>query len=371
MDIGLQKGNLIYLKDYDWAILILKVVSLLTAPLLALMIMIAPVHAAVEAVAPDGGGYYTLIPNGPSFGQFSTTAAACDYWLVNSCEAYWVTLGRHCYDFQYSPSTEFDGRYCTARVSIDGFSTGIKVRFIDATCPVPPVNPQNNYVYDRTTGKCQRTVPDAVICPIDPLPALPKDDLCTQSLEKGAGKDINNACTLTLDNRWIGNNGHMKCLADKINKLPLMPHYTEPSATIRTTAYQNHLLNVFNKLEEIKKTQLSDEEKQKCASVIADVNVHKLRHGIVSEPSAADDKAPHVLGKAIDIPEAIANALIAKVTTYNTVTLLPNCSFCIPITVIASDVENYVKSASINPPACNVRWGGRFGRVDNVHFQLP
>jgi hypothetical protein len=230
-----------------------------------------------------------------------------------------------------------------------------------ASCPAVTAG-QTAFTLDSGGSTCSR--PDTATCPIDSLPALPKDDLCTLSLEKGSGKDVDKACPDMVPEMQK----QAQCLANKINKLPLMPHYTEPSATIRTTAYQNHLLDVFKLSVQI--SRLTDAEKQVCAARIADVNVHKIRHGIVSEPSASDDKAPHVLGKAIDIPEAIANALIAKVTKYGTLTLLPNCPYCIPITTITSDVESYVQSATINPPACNVRWGGNFGRVDNVHFQL-
>jgi hypothetical protein len=151
-----------------------------------------------------------------------------------------------------------------------------------ASCPAVTAG-QTAFTLDSGGSTCSR--PDTATCPIDSLPALPKDDLCTLSLEKGSGKDVDKACPDMVPEMQK----QAQCLANKINKLPLMPHYTEPSATIRTTAYQNHLLDVFKLSVQI--SRLTDAEKQVCAARIADVNVHKIRHGIVSEPSASDDKA--------------------------------------------------------------------------------
>lgn len=164
------------------------------------------------------------------------------------------------------------------------------------------------------------------------------------------------------------NGGQIQCLADKINKLALTPPYTGPSATIRTEAYQKHFVDIWSKWSnEIVK--LKGAEKQACAAVIADVTHEKNRHGIDAPPSKKKGQAPHVLGNALDIPRDVAKSLKAKLT--NTTVVIPvNCFFgiCMPIPAYIGDVQDYVNSATVNPPACDLLWGGKFD--DKVHFQL-
>ena len=205
-------------------------------------------------------------------------------------------------------------------------------------------------------------------CSVDPLPKPPfsgdSDPACTASLEKGAGKDVDHKCPDLTPDMQAG----AICLANKIHALAIP--YTEPSATVRTVAYQNHLLAVWNKSEEIENKVWLPGEEQACAAVIANVDNEMARHGIDSDPSSSGDKAPHVLRRAIDIPKSVSKALIAQASTTNTVSMLPGCLSCTTVTM-TGDVEDYVNSATVNPPACNLRWGGRFTPVDRVHFQLP
>jgi len=214
----------------------------------------------------------------------------------------------------------------------------------------------------------------APTCPIDPLPKPPFDGdtnpACTASLEKGRGKDVDNACPPLNPKMTEPNSGQIKCLTDKIRRLGI-PYDGRPSATIRTEAYQQHLLDIWKKSIEIEKTELSFDEVQVCATLIADVANEKKQHGIDAPPSKKNSKAPHVLGNAVDIPKSVVNAMIEKATMADAKAFFPGCIPCLHIPLVTGDVEDYVNSAAVNPPACNLRWGGRFKPYDPVHFQLP
>ena len=234
-----------------------------------------------------------------------------------------------------------------------------------STCPD---NSKGNLDINPTSCDCNKDyVPNSTktscvpACPIGPLPDLPKDDLCAQSLDKGNGVDVNKACPdLTPEMQKQAN-----CLADKIGKLALPVPYTGPSATIRNTAYQNHLLATWKKIKDIKK--LTDAQKQACATLIADVE----RHHVIYEPSNKGDDAPHVKGNAIDIPDDVAFNAMVRVATTPAVPMFPGCLSC-TIATQADDLGDYVNNATKNPPPCNLKWGGKSRtRFDPIHFQLP
>jgi len=204
---------------------------------------------------------------------------------------------------------------------------------------------------------------------IDAIPPLPKDDkdyACTQSLDKGAGTDVDKVCP-PLNAKLPG---EMQCFAKKLAALHPPISYDGPSSTIRTEAYQNHLLDIWDEYEKLKK--LTATEKQACAARIADVNDQMKHHHIKFAPSDKDDAAPHVQGIAFDIPSSVANALKARATITTVKTFFtnhfPGCISCQHIPLVTGDVQDYINSAAVNPPACNLNWGGRFG--DYVHFQL-
>jgi hypothetical protein len=230
-----------------------------------------------------------------------------------------------------------------------------------------------NYKFDAAGTTC---VP-AAVCPVDKLTTPPFNDACSTSLEKGKGVDVNNACGTLRKPDMVNAES---CIAAKINAALInvspVVIYTDPSATIRTTAYQNHLLEIWTKSQELNTIMNSvvftPETKQACAPVNVDVNNEKAQHHIKYQPSSSGDAAPHVEHRAIDVPEAVSDALMDQVTTYTTTYITVNGQRT-PIQEVASDVEDYMHSATVNPPACNpnLSWGGRFDSHDWIHFELP
>lgn len=331
------------------------------ALLLVLFATANPAQAAVESVAPvaDGGIWLFWDPN-----NWSPPTSSPDVACNSGYNAQWMPGNGFTYvgsvpnQYGYANLGWRDCIFTDRTGQIRGGGS-IKRDPFPPTCPIPTVNPTVPYSYNVTNGMCEREQP----CPVDPLPELPKGDLCAQSLEEGAGEDVNKACpSLTPEMEK-----QAQCVYDKIRKLSPPISYPKPSATIRNTAYQNHLVEVWNKSKEIKKKRLSEAEKLACAAVIA----HVARHGIDSPPSQSGNDAPHVQGRAIDIPKDTAKALMRQTATIITMPKPPGCLPCIDNVTIISDVQDYVNSATENPPACNLRWGGRFTPVDKVHFQLP
>lgn len=366
--------------------------------------------------SPIGWGTACFEMNGQGLCGVRTAGAACSYWntqygwtfnwtgqvIALSCDMWNCPMTRDgkTYNFTLELVTP---AVCPASYAWDPL-TGkcIRSKCPDHASPSQPVcvSPvictcDDNYVPDPTeqscvpaiscpapstsdgAGGCACNPPNRInsegvcdACPIDPLPKPPFDgdtnQACTESLEKGKGKDVDNACP-PLDPRMTEpNGGQMQCLADKIHALAIP--YTEPSGTVRTEAYQKHFQDIWKKWEEIQNLK-TDADKQACTAVIADVTREKDEiHGIDSPPSKKEGDAPHVLGDAVDVPRAVAKALIARVPAI-TVSMLPGCFSC--TITITGDVENYVNSATVNPPACDLRWGGQFTPVDRVHFQLP
>ena len=339
------------------------------------------VNPAVSTAAPP------MIKYAGAYSNFDTPEAACadivahqwDYTssttLVYDHVEPYTANHLKCFARDSSQPTLGAGWY--ANVGIMRSCDGIGWANNETTCTknVCPANSTGTPEANPTSCTCSTGyAPDVaktscvpvVTCPIDPLPGLPKDDLCAQSLEAGRGKDINNACSSKLLPEM---QKQAQCLADKIHALD--QPYTGPSATVRTAAYQQHLLEVWNKVIEIEDKELSDEQELACAAVIADAENEMDWHKIKSDPSNKGDAAPHVRGKAIDIPTDVVDALKARVSNTTFVTFT-GCIFCIPIAITTiGDVQDYVNSATVNPPACNLKWGGRFKRIDDVHFQLP
>jgi hypothetical protein len=183
--------------------------------------------------------------------------------------------------------------------------------------------------------------------------------------------DVNNKCGTLREPDMVK---AASCIADKINALSTpRVNYSRPSATIRTEAYQNHLLEIWTKyqlLDTIMNGRVyTPEAMQACEATYVAVLDEKQSHGIVAQPSSSGDEAPHVERRAIDVSRRIANALMKQVTIKTTTV----DSAGVKTTTITSNVEDYIHSATVNPPACDskIKWGGLFKHYDPVHFQLP
>ena len=419
MEIETQRENGVCWTDNHWGKLRRWVTGAIMTLLLTLFTTLTPAHAAVESVNTSSYriGLNECIDATRCTDEIFTYDSAvtwCASYFTNFPRSGYATntVTKLVYNFTEAAGGAFERHWYICGFYINGrdASGGVAraAYFIsDATCPNPFFGPA--YVFNPQNRRCERTLPDCpanssysnvnpfqqctchtgykfdaagtscvpvvppVTCPIDPLPKFPlsTDDACTKSLEEGAGTDVKKACPDITDEMKKG----AQCLADKIKalKMPGVDH-NKQSGNIRTKAYQQHLVDILKSSTDIE--NLTDIQKQSCAAEIADVDAHLKHHGKITTPSRRGSEAPHVLGNAIDIPEAVVEALKARVS--DTTFITPSyCLFCIPpIPVYIGDVEDYVNSSLVNPPACKLRWGGLFvdknGKPipDRVHFQL-
>ena len=150
-----------------------------------------------------------------------------------------------------------------------------------------------------------------------------------------------------------------QCLAGRVNSVVGPPSTSgyKVTSTIRTPAYQAHLLEVWNKFWELKRKVAADTSlKQRCLALITkvegEVGVHLTQdpridkcdgtlspdHCIVSSPAGANPK--HVQNIAFDISRSTINAFKLR--------------------------RNVRQEAN----ACGLTWGGTFTPIDEVHFVL-
>lgn len=340
------------------AIFMDKAAKFIAGLLLALFVAISPAKAVVESVAP-------LYSNGYTTADLANWDSACQ---ANGC-----LPGGTCAAYNKLFPDPFSAvgsgfLFCGAFLTSNNNFTGNGIWRIYPACPVPSINPSVPYSYIAAKSMCERTVQET--CPIPEFPDINDSDACTKSLEKGAGKDVDKECG-DLDPEMVKQEN---CLAKKIRDLGI--GYTEPSATIRTVAYQQHFVDLWKWHKRIENEQAawSDVEKQECAPMVAKVEAEWGKHDLVGTPSNGGPNAPHVLRKAVDINKSIPKAMGAAVNKTTFLVPFPTyCLFCLPVySVYIGDVQDYVNSPLVNPPACKLRWGGRFKgkNFDPVHFDL-
>jgi hypothetical protein len=192
--------------------------------------------------------------------------------------------------------------------------------------------------------------PPPVTCPIPDLDPLPAGDACTASLE--ANKGLVNPAVCTTPIPVLTAVGGHPCWSGKLDANGIA--YGGPTSTLRTPAYDRHLLNVWQlyKQHEVlfAERATAPELVQACAARRAAVqaemnNWHGLRKAPVITPNST-----HQQGRAFDVSDSVIDAV------YNTT---------------AEGAGFLVNTASPSSPACTLRWGGDFrGDPDWWHFDL-
>jgi len=196
---------------------------------------------------------------------------------------------------------------------------------------------------------------DAPACPVKPLAPLP-DEPCTLSIEDGKGLDIHQACPTTAI--MTDPNGE-PCLRRKLQSLDVTYTLT---GSIRTSAYQNHLAEIWEK-SQILENDLTPEQQQACAAkgITQQINAEKDAHGLISEPPPFDSNDSHVNGNTVDISRSTVTQAGQNLPLLYRVCNALGCKL---------SLQDYLDSAILGGPACSLIWGKYFKSIDEVHFQL-
>jgi hypothetical protein len=236
-----------------------------------------------------------------------------------------------------------------------------------------------DYEPDPTKTSCVPVSADP--CPQVPaLTALPANDACAQALENRqttqAQKDA--ACGTLTDAMKAGKS----CLADKLSNtkdidtdtaIPLIV-----TADIRDLAYQAHLREIWDKMEDLVTLMKKDPNmKTACAARRAEIAAEKgcdkagrckskpnevcypesstqrshCLAGRPAKPSASDAK--HTQGNAIDV------SLDYTISPLQDVLDARNPP---------QDIQQFLDDPK--PKDCKLKWGGNFTDSDPVHFQV-
>jgi hypothetical protein len=207
-----------------------------------------------------------------------------------------------------------------------------------------------------------------VTCPVPDLKFEPKEGSCTDSLEKGKGKDILGKCQ---DAPIMNDPKGWPCLVNKANGLGINDARTQkPESAIRTPEYQGHFVDIWKKWQDLE--ELKENNPEQYAACVTEGVVDRIRkhkdeyHGITDRPAQDPNDAPHVNGNAVDtgnLHEDMQNNLDAL--TCSTSCWLDPTS-CTPT---CQSIQGYLDDPTWNGPACNLNWGGLFNPRDPVHWQ--
>jgi hypothetical protein len=342
---------------------------------IALMMTVKPAHASGTVASIN-----TYFAASSGFGNYvnaATPAEACDH-VAKSPQVTGPVVT------QISSSQwQCTYTYVNTGTSWDGTNFLMWVYYVSPACPVNSTGTvtctcTDPYVPDSTGTSC---VP-ASTCLVPELTPLPAGDECAKSLDKGRGKDVDSKCPPLSP----ALPGQIQCFADKIaatnvTARPTIP-YAGPTATIRNTAYQAHLQDVWDKMIELNQDENRNnaecqplrekviaekgcDSSGKCPPAIPSSKPHCMSgsHCIDYRPP---DYSNHSTGTAFDVSNDTVNGLLRELT------LLPPAPMTPQQKIQAQRI--WVANWLASPTACNLVWGGSFTNPpgpDYIHFQLP
>jgi len=180
--------------------------------------------------------------------------------------------------------------------------------------------------------------PPAVACEIPDMPAFSAPDACTAELEANNGlPGPTTTCPAVPVMTRLGGEPSFKTKMESIS----VP-YAGPTATIRTTVYNQHLATIWKYHVRHQRLITNPEQWVACAAkravVVAEVTT---KHGL-TYPPAPDSR--HLTGRAFDVSKTV----IADI----------------------KQVGVFIPALLIRSPVSTLNWGGRFRKPDRVHFEL-
>src|SRR5574340_1063997 len=152
-----------------------------------------PAQAEVESVAPiDDGGIWLFWDPSAISPRTSSPDVACNsgYNFQRNITHIYTYIGSVPNQYGYANLGYRDCKFLDTRTGRVFDMGSIQRVPFPPPCPTPVVNPTVPYSYNLNNGMCEREQQ----CLVDPLPELPEDDLCAQSLEKGRGVDVDGKC---------------------------------------------------------------------------------------------------------------------------------------------------------------------------------
>jgi hypothetical protein len=255
--------------------LMLEVVKLVGALLMVLFATTSSAEAAIESVVPKSGGT-VWTTNFPPGGTFTSAEAACGSLNASSCPV--------CGSLSYvgtTPNLSYPNYMNCVLFYNPGDGTpghniisGTALSSSNAVCPTPTLNPTIPYVYNIASGMCERTMQD---CPIHSSGTFPNACVCDAGYKIDAAKTscvpdtcpIDRVVELTdpvalqyengtysttkpdIDHLTSAAQSGLACIKQKVNALNcyMTP---QPTSGYRPTAYQKHLLDVYDQWQKIK-----------------------------------------------------------------------------------------------------------------------
>lgn len=246
----------------------------------------------------------------------------------------------------------------------------VYIRTVYPVCPVPTINPTVLYNYWPSSGMCVRTVQET--CPIADLSTDPHDPNGLNALSTQYDKT---AAEVQLTTELEGGMNAYSLLSQKTqnaeqcfagligSELSQADSGYKVTATVRTLAYQAHLLAVWNKFFELQRAIAKKPSiEQMCPALIAKVE-GEMGVQLSENPKKADCALP-----APGRPAHCIRSGPAKSDPKHT----KDIAFDISSGAVDAFQNKYIidtkRNMSTAANACNLTWGGTFKDYDPVHF---